>query len=317
MKKTLFSSLVPPIRTTKRRIDWGVRWLVDSQRSFLKHRERKHLAAAFKTFLARKVLRTPIVVRDRNGFQYIVHPEEPLFSLFYHGYLGRSEAVEQDFCKKVLKPGMTVLDVGANIGQFTLLFASLVGPSGRVFSFEPCGSTMRRLKTHIALNDVKNVTTEQTAAHHHHGSDVTLNVFPSEYSAWNTLGHPKMFHRDRPHETLQPVGQESVSTVAIDRFCQDRSIQQIDYLKVDVEGAELEVLMGCTDLLKQRAIKIIQFEISRPMIQGMGRDSDEVFKHLRSYGYTCHPMAEDGHLLPPVTATTTFFANFIATPATL
>ena len=279
-----------------------------------KYEDSRHRLATLQTFVVRNLLKTPVIYSDRNSFQYIVFPEEHIYSLFYNGYLGYPEIVEQEFCKKILRPDMTVFDVGAHIGQFTLLFASLVGPSGRVFAFEPCESTVRRLKAHIALNGFSNVVAEQVVAHATHGGHVGLNIFPQGYSAWNTLGNPTMFSRGHPNQRVEPIDQEVVPTVTIDAYCQHLGIRHIDYLKIDVEGAELDALKGCSELLKQRAIRYIQFEVSQAMVEGMGRDSSDVFRFLIDFGYRCHPISESGDLLPPVMITDAFFANFIAMP---
>ncbi len=78
--------------------------------------------------------------------------------------------------------------------------------------------------------------------------------------------------------------------------------------------AELDVPNCCSRLLEQGAIRYIQFEVSQTMIKGMGRDGSEIFKLLSDFGYKCHPISESGDLLPPVTITDAFFANFIAVP---
>ena len=228
------------------------------------------------------------------------------------GYLGFPEIGEQEYCKKVLKHGMRTFDIGANIGQFTMLFASLVGPSGRVFAFEPCASTMSRLKAHILLNGFENVTTEQFAVCGRNGNQITLNIFPQGYSVWNTCGNPKMFSRDTPKQLVHPIGQEVVRGITIDRYCNENNIKFIDYLKVDVEGAELDALKGCRNLLKNRAVHYVQFEVSQDMIEGMGLDGTEVFKFLNEFDYSCHPISSNGELLPPVLNSKTSFANFIA-----
>lgn len=119
------------------------------------------------------------------------------------------------------------------------------------------------------------------------------------------------FHQRRYDDTL---GQEMVLSVTIDKYCQYHDIRYIDYLKVDVEGAELDVPKDCSRLLKHEAIHYIQFEVSQAMIKGMERDGSEIFKLFSDFGYKCHPTPESGDLLPRVTITDAFFANFIAVP---
>lgn len=277
-------------------------------------RDPRHCVATMRTLLVRWVLRRPAVCRDRNGFRLVLLPEEPLHSLFYHGYLGFPEIGEQEFARRAIRPGMTVFDVGANIGQFTLLFASLVGPQGRVVAFEPCETTARRLMAHIALNGFGNVTVERLAANDRHGGSMILNVFPLGYSAWNTVGKPEMYARGSRSQRLKPVVQEEVPTVTIDGYCSEHNIERIDYLKVDVEGAELEAIMGVRELLEKKAVRYVQFEVSQDMIRGMSRNGDEVFVVLETLGYESHPVSRAGELLPPVRSSRAHFANFVAMP---
>ena len=144
---------------------------------FRRIKDVRHLKALLFTFILRRVIKKPIVFPDRNGFQFIIHPEEHIYSLFYRGYLGYPEIGEQEYCKKILRPGMTVFDVGANIGQFTMLFASLVAPAGKVYAFEPCTDTIGRLKANILLNGLKNVVFEQAAVYDIHGAQMKFNIF--------------------------------------------------------------------------------------------------------------------------------------------
>lgn len=274
--------------------------------------DRKHMRATLATYLCRKLFRKPFIFSDNNGFKYIIFPEEHIYSLFYNGYLGFSEIAEQEFCKKVSRPGMTAFDVGANIGQFTLLLSSIAGSSGHVFAFEASKENFKRLKIHILLNNCTNIVAEQFAVYNEDDKLVKLNIFPLGYSAWNTLGKPNMLTRDYPKKKVEPIGSEDVQTITIDNYCRKNGINKIDYLKVDVEGAELDVLKGCQELLKRHAISYIQFEVSQAMLDGLNRDSKGIFMFLNSFGYICFPISAGGKLLDAITETKTFFANFIA-----
>jgi len=283
-------------------------------KTIVKFRDHRFRRSLLYTFVVQKILKIPIVFPDRNGFHFIVLPEERIDLLFLNGYMGISEISEQEYSKKVCAPGMIVFDIGANIGQFALLFASLVSPSGRVFAFEPCTETMRRLKANIELNNFKNIITEQVIVYSLPGKTMKLNIFPPGRSVLNTLGEPAMRVRGRPGVRLEPVQQESVGTVTIDSYCIEHGIASIDYLKIDVEGAELDVLQGCICMLRDKAIRMIQFEISQEMLKGMRRESHEIFTFLNSLGYQCHPISADAELLPHVQDTNSYFANFIAMP---
>jgi FkbM family methyltransferase len=280
--------------------------------SLVKLGDPRHRRAAAGVFVVRRLLRRPVVLRHRNGFDLIVHPDEPIYNLFYHGYLGAPEIGEQEFCKRVVRPGMTVVDVGANIGQYALLFAALVGPAGAVHAFEPCAATLRRLRANLALNGVEHVTTERLALSSIDGGILSLNLYPDGYSAWNTAGRPVMFSRDRPAERVEPIGREEVPTATLDAWASRHRVARIDFLKIDVEGAETDVLRGAAQLLAAGRIACVQFEVSRQMVAGMGRAAPDPFDLLRGFGYRCHPVSPAGELLPPVASTDAFLANFIA-----
>jgi FkbM family methyltransferase len=279
------------------------------------HRLRNDNASAvLKTIFVRYFLRRPILTRDRNDFLLRVLPGEPIYSLFAYGYLGYPEIGEQEFCRSVLERGMVAIDVGANIGQFTLLFGRLVGDAGRVIAFEPSSVTFERLKYHVNINQLTNIELERLAAYCVHNTTINLNIYPDGYSAWNTIGHPSMRSRDDPQKDVQPIGNEKVPTVTVDMYCEVHNIEQINYLKVDVEVAEVDVLVGCSELLKRKAIQYLQFEVSQKMINGLERRNEEIFAFLVERGYMSHPISINGKLLPPVQTSTVPFANFIALP---
>lgn len=269
--------------------------------------------AAFLTFLLTRILRRPTAFRDRNGFRLLIDPAEPVYSLysfFYTGYLGYPEIGEQEYARKTIRPGMTVFDVGANIGQFSLLYASLVGSSGQVVAFEPCAATADRLIGNIRRNRAAVITVEKAAVHALHGGSVTMNIYPQIHSVWNTIGSPEV--RNRRGEIVQPVGRETVPTVSIDGYCAEHGIERIDLLKIDVEGAELLALKGAAKMLATGAIDRVQFEVSKEMFAGMGLDGTEVFSYLAGLGFVSRRIAASGDLMAPVSRADAPFANFIA-----
>lgn len=81
-----------------------------------------------------------------------------------HGcWLGTYEADKQDAVRRLAKPGMTIFDVGANAGFYTMAFSRLVGAKGRVYAFEPLAGNVANLLKHVAINNASNVTVIQTA----------------------------------------------------------------------------------------------------------------------------------------------------------
>jgi FkbM family methyltransferase len=150
------------------------------------------------------------------------------------------ERAEQTFYINYLREGMVVFDVGANIGELTLLFSRFVGPSGKVYSFEASIATFEKLSGILSLSGRKNVELNHLALCDRNGL-VELYVYPEEYAGWNSLAN-------RPLESygidVKPVCREQVHSSTVDIFCKERGISYIDLLKIDVEGAEYQVLLG-------------------------------------------------------------------------
>ena len=102
-----------------------------------------------------------------------------------------SELKEQALVRRLVQPGMTVLDVGANIGKYTQLFSMLAGNDGKVFAFEPDPESHASLAATVAERKLANVVVQNEAITNQSGV-AFLNQFPKEYCSWNSLGRPQM-----------------------------------------------------------------------------------------------------------------------------
>jgi len=142
-----------------------------------------------------------------------------------------------------LKPGARVVDVGANIGYNTVYAACRVGPAGRVVAIEPAADNLRVLRGNVAANGLTNVAVHAVAAGRARETrDLYLR---GEISAVNSLYPESMY--------AEVTGTEQVPVVPVD----DLVDGEADLVKIDVEGAELDVLAGMTRLLRHRAILLI------------------------------------------------------------
>jgi FkbM family methyltransferase len=208
---------------------------------------------------------------------------------------------------------MTVFDVGAHAGKYTKLFSLLVGEAGRVIAFEPTPGSAKRIASEVVEAGLKNVTLLQNAVAERSGV-VALHQFPEEYSSWNGLGRPHM-EDPRNHGQFVPiVGSLEVDAITLDEFCRDQRIERIDYLKLDVEGAELRALQGARGLLERKAIGHLQFEISQKMLEGLSTTARPVFDYLASKGYECHAITDAGEVGQKVADSSAFYENYIAVP---
>ncbi|RLI75708.1 hypothetical protein DRO97_02640 [Archaeoglobales archaeon] len=161
---------------------------------------------------------------------------------------------------KLIKPGMTVVDVGAAIGYYTLIAAKLVGNSGRVYAFEPIKSVYEVLCSNVKLNNFTNVKAYNVAVSNRDG-----NV---EVTVENTL--------------------KSVPSTKLDSILSD-----CDLVKIDVEGMELMVLEGMTNTIRKNK-PIIICEVHPRLMRDYGYSSTDINKFLRKVGYSSFLIEDDG-----------------------
>ena len=180
--------------------------------------------------------------------------------------IDRYEPGVSDCLRRLLQPGMVFCDVGANFGVFVLLGSRLVGPSGRVFAFEPVPSNRDVLERNIARNGARNVVISGDAVSDRNG---TIRIFLSHYAGCHSTSS----------EPLNYAGE--FLDVGVVRLDEVEMIEKIDVLKIDVEGAELEVLSGLGDLQVGRVI----LEFNSERIAKRGLDGTRFIEELRRLGY--------------------------------
>ena len=220
------------------------------------------------------------------------------------------EEAEVEFFKNTITEGMTVFDVGANIGQFSTMFSELVGQKGEVHCFEASSQTFQRLVSECSKSRFNNLFLNHLAVSDQPGI-VHLYVYDDNHSSWNTLA-------DRPlHDygiQVDPVATEEVNAVTIDFYCQQHGINNIDLLKIDVEGAEYQVLLGAERMFREKSIKNCIFEFGLTTLD-MGTDPNQIDQFIKSIGYKLSNVVQgDPVLLDRVSAKTAMFSMFIARP---
>jgi FkbM family methyltransferase len=197
------------------------------------------------------------------------------------------EKNEWRFISKFVKPGFTFLDIGANQGFYTLLAAKLVGPNGRVIAFEPLPVQAKRLKGNVRINFFKNVKVEQVALDQKSGfADMFACLDGSE-----------------PLSSLRPISRDlniksrviKVPTVSLDDYVKKSGISSIDFIKIDVEGGELDVLKGAMNTIKKFR-PIIMCEVQDVRTQQWGYSSSEILNFLKDCGYSWFKFTDGGML---------------------
>lgn len=180
-----------------------------------------------------------------------------------------------EFFRKVVKPGQVVFDVGANVGQFTLLLAKRVGAFGCVHAFEPAPEEYRKLCANVSLNGFSNVLTNHVAICDRVGETVLRTAGPG-LGLYNSLGRPLVSSQ---------IGDISVPCTTLDCYVHARGVPRVDLLKVDVEGAELAVLRGAAQLLSRSDAPVIVCEFSDLTGTDIGHSTRELRRCLEAFAY--------------------------------
>jgi FkbM family methyltransferase len=221
------------------------------------------------------------------------------------------ERAERIFYLECLREGMTVFDVGANVGELTLLFSRFVGARGVVHAFEPCGQAFVRLESICRAASLRNVRLNRLALAEDE-SPVSLNVYDEEHMSWNTRAR-------RPLEDygidVKPLAVEEVPATTLDLYCERNGVTSVDLLKVDVEGAEFQVLLGAQRMLREKRVRCVTFEFGQTTFD-MGNSPDRIESYLRDAGYELRNLVAGDPVFPGrESARTACYSMHVAMPA--
>jgi FkbM family methyltransferase len=267
--------------------------------------------ARARGFVLDRVLRRPVLYTDRHGLKYELKPGENARVYFEHS--GNYEVAETRFCEQLLRPGDVVIDGGANIGLYSMLFGRLVGESGRVVAFEPDPVNAGRLRSNLQLNGLSFVAVEEQALWSE-PARVALNRFEPAFGPWHSLGTPALEHPFRKGEIARPVDHVDVAATTLDAYCDDARIGHIRLLKLDLEGAEPDALAGAARLLDRKAIDTILFEVSLPQLSALRHGSDDAIRMLREHDYRTYEITGTGLLGRAAEGSVSRYANYVALP---
>lgn len=184
-------------------------------------------------------------------------------------YSGTFEPETEQILEKLVKPGMTAIDIGANTGLYVLLMAKLVGKTGKVYAFEPTTYGFNRLSDNISLNSYQNIFAHKLGL-----SDKTRVQeveLASSYPIKRVNGKFHSFHGGK-------LVKEHISFVTLDSFN-----LKPDFILMDTDGYERHVLNGAMETLKHRPI--IVFELLDQTLKEKGSSAEEVITVLEDNGY--------------------------------
>ena len=240
----------------------------------------------------------PAPLRISPGFWWIARPDVVSDGLF----AGSFETAERALFAELVQPGMTVLDIGAHAGLYTLIASRRTGPSGRVIAFEPSPRERERLLAHVRLNRSANVTIEAAALGEREG-EAELFVVDGSETGCNSL---------RPGD-IGPGHTVAVRLRSLDEYARNAGLDRVDVIKMDVEGAELSVLRGAQSLVRAtQPVFVCEIEDARTAPWGYGGRA--IIDLLNDWQYDCFSIGKAGALEPLASDRMTFNGNYLARP---
>ncbi len=168
--------------------------------------------------------------------------------------------------KQYVKPGNVCLDIGADKGYFSILMATAMNNSGKVFAFEPMDSTYKTLEKNIRINGLETlVTTKKIALF---SENKIVNMDPSSYSLLN----------EKEGNSI------SMKCQKFDDMLDNLEISRIDFIKIDIEGAEIDCLIGMEESIKKYHPKLL-IEVHQSLLHRLNRKPSDLKYFLNQNGY--------------------------------
>lgn len=203
----------------------------------------------------------------RSTLEFVLDRYEPATTRLFH---------------RLLRPGMTVVDIGAHGGYFSLIAASHVGPTGKVYAFEPHPANFRALQINIELNGYKNIDAVPNAVANRTGSMKLL---------LNSKGSDR--HSLYEGDCLSETSALEIKATSLDDFLESQNWAHVDLVKMDIEGAEPAALEGMRLALQRSGIRFLVTEFSPPSLKAAGFDPVEFLQELSKVGFSVFALEEE------------------------
>lgn len=191
-------------------------------------------------------------------------------------YLSCYEVNETKWLRERVKSDWVFFDVGANFGYYSMLVSQLSHKQARVYSFEPFGRNYAQLNHNKALNNFERLHTFKLAL-----SNATGEI-AFRAPQLSNMGHGKIDIREEGEHRGE--GSEKVQTTTLDNFVRAQSVQKIDFIKVDIEGAEMLFLEGAAETLREFR-PIMMMEFNPESLEEFGTSADALLRKLKDLDY--------------------------------
>jgi FkbM family methyltransferase len=246
-------------------------------------------AVKLDALLTRQVVPLPSsgLVLVRNRFGLLAIQDEDTSAVAYYASGDVPEPGTVALVERLLQPGDSFLDVGANVGIYSLIAARRVGPDGRVIAVEPMPSSARALRTTLAVNGVSAIVQAHECALG--AADGTATIHAGATSGHSSLLGP-LVDRGESFEIAVRRGDDLLGEV------------RPTLIKIDVEGWELEVLDGLRGFLGKHRNTSVLLELSPAHVRRTGLEPSEWLARVKAFGWKCWKVNDQDLKLRPLTS---------------
>lgn len=233
----------------------------------------------------------PFIYKMKGGIKIRLHTTDIIGQAIIEN--GAFEPSEIAFVTNYLRPGMVFIDIGANIGLYTLFASKCVGANGTIYSFEPNERMFTELTYNVSLNSFSDICTLNNYAISDFSGVSKLSKYEEGAEVFGSLGNQHWAE-------AKIIGYDDVETVRLDDYLNALGIIHVDLIKMDIEGAELLALKGCKELLSKSTDLVIILEVAEENTRGFGYSTVEIFDFLNSLGYSMYSLKKNGELFERV-----------------
>jgi FkbM family methyltransferase len=226
--------------------------------------------------------------RDRYGVEFLLHPH---YHLDYNIIaFGTYDVPVANFVEKNIRAGMVCLDVGANVGVVALQLARKTGATGAVHCFEPVPHVFQRLLRHVERNHFQQtITLHQVALSNRTGSIAMGVADPlNTNQGMGSIAAPK---------ATGLVSEIRTTTATLDEFARETRLERLDFIKVDIQGAEPLFLEGGEATLRRFHPDLL-LEVEPDNLAALDQTSRDLLRQVSALGYNLFTLLENGDVGP-------------------